>query len=463
MRFLKQYIGDRPFYRRVFAVMLPVLAQNVITNFVSLLDNLMVGQVGTEAMSGVAIVNQLLFVFNLCIFGGLAGPGIFTAQFFGKGDQDGVRYMVRLKHLIALVVVALFGTVLILFGQPLISLFLYEGEAGIDLYETLAFGQQYLWIMLLGMVPFAWMQVYGSTLRECGETVLPMKAGLIAVFVNLILNYVLIFGRLGIPALGIRGAAIATVIARVVECSIVVGYAHRHKAEHPYIRNLYRSLRIPGKLMRRVIAKGTPLLLNELLWSAGMTTLNQCYSVRGVEVVSAVNIAMTVADLFFCAFMAVGTTISILIGQRLGAGEPEEAVDEDRKLLAFAVVLSASVGAIMAALAPLIPHLYNTEDAVKSLATSFLLVISLAMPFSAYTCGSYFTLRSGGKTIITFLFDCMFEWTVKVPIAMALAYGTDLPILGIFIAVQCSDLIKVVIGAILLHRRTWVNNLVENV
>ncbi|MBR0081884.1 MAG: MATE family efflux transporter [Clostridia bacterium] len=457
-----KWIGDRAFYRRMLAVMLPVLIQNVITNFVSLLDNIMVGQVGTEAMSGVAIVNQLLFVFNLCIFGGLSGPGIFTAQFFGRGDDDGVRHTVRLKWYIALAAVALFGAALALFGEPLISLFLHEGEADIDLAATLSFGQSYLWVMLAGLLPFAVMQVYGSTLRECGETLLPMKAGVAAILINLTLNYVLIFGKLGFPALGVVGAAIATVIARVAECAIVVIWAHCHADRHRYIRGLYRSPNVPTKLLKRVAFKGVPLLLNEVLWSAGMTLLNQCYSVRGVEVVSAVNISSTIWNLFFCALFATGTTIAIMIGQRLGAGELEAAIDEDRKLIAFAVTLSAVTAALMAIFAPLIPNLYNTEPEVKALATRFLWICAVLMPFNALTNSCYFTLRSGGKTAITFLFDSGFIWAVCAPTALALVHGTKLPILWVFAVVQSLELIKVAIGLTLLRRRSWVNNLVEN-
>lgn len=194
-----------------------------------------------------------------------------------------------------------------------------------------------------------------------------------------------------------------------------------------------------------------------------MTTLNQCYSVRGLEVVSAINISSTVSNLFFCAFFATGTTISILIGQRLGAGELELAVEEDRKLLAFAVALSAAVGLLMAAFAPLIPDFYNTTDQVKSLATSFLSVTAALMPLNAFTNGSYFTLRSGGKTMITFLFDSAFVWVVCVPVAMILVHLTGLPILPIFVIVQSLEWIKVVIGAIFLKRRAWVNNLVETI
>lgn len=459
----KKLIGDRAFYKRLLAVMLPVLIQNVITNFVSLLDNIMVGQVGTESMSGVAIVNQLLFVFNLCIFGGLSGAGIFTAQFFGRGDHDGVRHTFRLKYFIALGAVLLFGGALLLFGEPLIGLFLHEGEAGLDLSATLRFGRQYLWVMLVQMLPFAIMQVYGSTLRECGETLLPMKAGIFAILVNLVLNYILIFGKLGLPAMGVVGAAVATVIARFVECAIVVVWAHRHTKQHPYIAGVYRRFSVPMPLFRKVAAKGFPLLMNEVLWSAGMTTLNQCYSMRGLEVVSAINISSTVSNLFFCAFFATGTTVAIIVGQLLGAGELERAVDEDRKLIAFAVALSTAVGALMALFAPLIPNLYNTQDAVKALATDFLWIVAAMMPFHAFTNASYFTLRSGGKTGITFLFDSGFIWVINIPIAMVLTHFTRLPILPIFLTVQLMELVKVVLGAILLKRKAWVNNLVETI
>ena len=459
--FIKKYIGDKAFYRRLLSVMVPVLIQNVITNFVSLLDNIMVGTIGTESMSGVAIVNQLLFVFNLCIFGGLSGAGIFTAQYYGSGDQEGVRYTIRIKYIVGLAASVLFGAAFILFGDDLIGLFLHEGEIGLDLEATLAFGKDYLWIMLVQMLPFAVMQVYGSTLRECGETLVPMKAGIIAIFVNLILNYILIFGKLGLPALGVVGAAIATVIARFVECGIIVIWAHRHTKEHPYIKGLYRNFRIPSDVLKKVAIKGLPLLVNELLWSAGMTTLNQCYSVRGLEVVSAINISSTVSNLFFCAFFATGTTVAIIVGQLLGAGELERAVDEDRKIIAFAVALSGTVGIIMAIVAPLIPNLYNTELEVRALATSFLLIVAAFMPFSAFTNASYFTLRSGGKTVITFLFDCVFLWTINIPLAMILVYLTDLPILPLYACIQSVELIKVVLGYILLKRRSWVNNLVE--
>ena len=428
---IRSYIGDRAFYRKLFSVLIPILIQNLITNFVSLLDNIMVGQVGTEPMSGVAIVNQLLFVFNLCIFGGLAGAGIFTAQYYGKGDNEGVKNTFRAKLYIALLAVVLFTAAFVLKGDALIRLFLHEGKEQLDLAATLGFGRAYLRVMLLQMPLFALCQVYSGTLRETGETLLPMKAGIIAVFVNLIFNYILIFGKLGLPALGVVGAAVATVIARVVECAIVLCWTHRHSARCGFVVGLYRSLRVPAPLAKRMLRLGLPLLVNEFLWSGGMTTLNQCYSLRGLEVISALNISSTISNLFFCAFIAMGNAISILIGQLLGAGELERAVDEDRKLIAFSVVLSLLVGGIMAAVAPLVPQIYNTTDSVKALACDLLLVGAAMMPINAFTNACYFTLRSGGKTIITFIFDSAFLWVIAVPAAFVLSRFSPMPILPI--------------------------------
>ena len=454
-------IGDRAFYRRLLSVMLPILVQNVITNFVSLLDNLMVGQVGTEPMSGVAIVNQLLFVFNLCVFGGLAGPGIFTAQFYGRGDREGVRDSFRAKLWVALGTVLVFGALLLAFGDGLIGLFLHEGSEGLSLEATLGYGRGYLRVMLLQMPLFALVQVYAGTLRETGETLLPMKAGIAAVLVNLVFNYLLIFGKLGLPALGVTGAAIATVISRVVECAVVVGWTHRHREKASYIADAWRSLRVPAALARKMAVMDLPLLVNEALWSAGMTALNQCYSLRGLEAVSATNISATVFNLFLCFCLSIGSAVAIMIGQLLGAGETERAVDEERKLAAFAVALCVVVGGVMALVAPLIPELYNTTGAVKALASRLLLVNAALLPFIAYTNVCYFTLRSGGSTLIVFLFDSAYIWVCCVSLAFMLSRYTALPLLEMYIAVQSLELVKCAVGFFLVRSRKWVNNLVS--
>ena len=445
MVLLKKYIGSRAFYRKLFAILIPILIQNVITNFVSLLDNIMVGQVGTEPMSGVAIVNQLLFVFNLCIFGGLAGAGILTAQYYGSGDHRGVADTFRAKLYIAFAAAVTFLAVFSLGGETLIRQFIHEGSENLDMAATLLHARDYLHIMLFQIPPFAFQMVYASTLRETastlretGETVLPMKAGITAVLVNLVLNYILIFGKFGAPVLGVEGAAIATVVARYIECAIIVVWTHRHRERNPFLHTAYTTFRIPGALVRQIAVMGLPLLINELLWSSGMAILNQCYSMRGLEVVSATNISSTVSNLFFCAFLSMGNAISIIVGQILGAGELERAVDEDRKLIAFSVALCTVVGLVMAFIAPLVPRIYNTSESVRSLASELIFVVALFMPFYAFTNSCYFTLRAGGQAVITFV-----------------------PIIPMYIAVQAMEFVKCFIGYYFLKKRKWVRDLVN--
>ena len=460
---LRRYIGDKAFYRRVLGVALPIIIQNGITNFVSLLDNIMVGQVGTLQMSGVSIVNQLLFVFNLCVFGAISGAGIFTAQFFGSQDHEGVRYTFRFKFLVSMGLVLVGVAVFLLAGQPLIRLYLLGDGDPRDVAITLAYGSDYLRIMLLGLLPFALASAYSGTLRETGQTMVPMVGGIVAVFVNLLLNYILIFGHLGLPAMGVRGAAVATVVSRYVELAIVAGWTHLNGERNPFIQKAYRSMRIPGKLLKDIIIKGMPLLINEALWSLGMAFLNQCYSVRGLDVVAAMNIATTLNNLASVVFLSMGNTVGIIIGQMLGAGKPAEEVrDADNKLIAVAIVSCLAFGGLMAACGHMFPQIYNTTDEVRWIATRIIWICAAFMPIHSYCNATYFTLRSGGQTMVTFLFDSCYVWVCSVPLAFCLSRFTALPIVWLYLACSCMDFLKCGIGYVMLRRGTWIQNLAKS-
>ena len=462
MRRLKElFIGDKTFYRMVLLVAIPIIVQNSITNLVVLLDNIMVGRVGTEQMSGVAIVNQLMMVFNICIFGCVSAAGIFGAQFFGKGDHKGVQYAFRFKILCGLFLAFGWIVVLYFFRTPLIHLFLHEGsgQAG-DLETTYRYGSSYLKIMLMGLVPAALTQVYAGTLRETGEIILPMKSGVAAVLTNLVLDYILIFGVGPIPSFGVEGAAIATVTARFLEAGIIISWTHRHREENKFIVGAFESMHIPGNLTLEIIKKGMPLLINETLWSLGTAMLNQCYSTRGLAVVAGLNISSTVSNLFNVVFIALGSSIAIVVGQLLGAGKLEEAVDTDRKMIFFSVSSCFVVGMSMFLIAPLFPQIYNTSQDVRELATRFIRISSACMPLYAFMHASYFTLRSGGKTWITFLFDSVYIWVFNIPLAFVLTRFTGLYIVYVFLCCQLIEIFKCVIGFILLKKRIWVNDLV---
>lgn len=459
-KFLNKFIGDKKFYKMVLAVAVPIMIQNGITNFVGLLDNIMVGSVGTEQMTGVAIVNQLLMVFNISIFGAISGPGIFGAQFYGSGDKEGMRNTFRFK-VITCALLVLAGILIFAFwGENLIRLYLQgEGDAA-SIETTLIYGKSYLMVMLLGLFPFGVEQIYTSSMRESGETMLPMKAGILAVGVNFILNLVLIFGLLGFPKLGVVGAAIATVISRFAQAAVVIIWTHRHSDEMYFIKDAYKSLRIPMGLVGEIIKKGSPLMLNEFLWASGMAMLSQCYSVRGLNTVAALNINNTISNLFNVVFIALGSAVSIVVGQLLGADKMEEAVDTDNKLIAFTVMSCFGMGALLLLFAPIFPMVYNTTPEVKELATAFIRVSAICMPLYGFTHATYFTLRSGGKTVVTFLFDSFFVWAACIPVAYILSRYSALTPVMLYFACQSMDWIKCVIGFVLVKKKVWVKRLV---
>lgn len=456
----KTFIGDKKFYLMVLSIAIPVMIQNGITNFVNLLDNIMVGQIGTEQMSGVAIVNQLIFVYNLCIFGGLSGAGIFTAQYFGQKDNEGVRHTVRFKVWLAVLITALAVGIFMIGGEPLIQMYLNGSSDGGDLAAALQYGKEYLLIMLVGLPAFAIVQIYASTLRECGETMVPMVAGVVAVLVNLVFNYIFIYGKCGCPAMGVAGAAIATVISRYVELVIVVIWTHRHTEKASYMAGVYRTMLIPGHLVKKFILQGMPLLVNEALWSAGQAMLMQCYSVRGMQVVAAMNVAGTIFNLFNIVSMAMGSAVAIMVGQLLGAGKMEEAKETDNRLIAFAVMSCSAVAVVMFLIAPIFPKVYNTTADTRQIAMYLIMAQAVFVPQGAFLNTAYFTLRSGGKTVVTFFFDCVSVWMLSVPIAYLLSRYTSLSVVWIFSCVQIGDWIKCVLGFILVKKDVWLQNIV---
>ena len=460
---LKKYIGDRHFYKSVLTLVIPIIVQNGITTFVNLLDNIMVGQLGAEQLSGVGIANQLIFVYTLALFGGLSGAGIFTAQFFGKSDREGMMYTFRYKLYTAFLITVIGYTVLSLWGEPLMLRFMTEDSAGstdVDPVLTMQCGLDYLKWALVACIPMALTNVYASTMRETGHTTPPMIASAVAVATNALCNYIFIFGKLGLPAMGVVGAALGTIVARVIELAIVMIWTHTHPVKAPYIKGAYRSPYMPGKLTKEITIKGFPLMMNELLWSSGITVLQQCYSTRGLDAVASVNISTTIANLFNIVYMAMGTAVAIMVGNQLGAGEIDEAKDTDRKIIVFSLLLSLGIGGLMALLAPAFTLAYNVSDLIKSDAASLIIVCACMMPINSFIHNCYFTLRSGGQTFITFLFDSTYVWLIDVPGALLLSRLTAMPILPLYICVVCLDLPKCLIGTLMLKSGKWAKKLV---
>ncbi len=459
----KRWIGDKAFYHATLVIAVPTIIQQLVTSFVNMLDNIMVGQTGTLQMSAVSISNQMITIFNLAIWGSISAVSIFGAQFNGKKDYDGARNCFRLKLVIELLFALLGILIFIFFHTNFISLYLHSDTNTLEeINATMGYASNYLLIMTIGFIPFALSQCLSSSIRETGETRLSMIASLAAVTINFIGNSILIFGLFGFPALGSMGAAIATVIARYCEFGINLFFALYNRARFPFFTHVFENFHIPFSLFKDIVKKGSPLVVNEILWSIGIAGIAQCYSTRGIDAVAAYNITNTIENLFFVFNIAMGDSISIIVGQLLGAGKLDEAMETDRKLIFFTAVISFLLGMTLFSLAPVFPRVYNTTDEIRTLASSLLKICGLTMWIAAIYNACYFTMRCGGKTIITFLFDSVGTICVSFPIAFILSRFTDFTITQMFLTLHLVDLYKVILGLFLLNKGIWVNNLVQD-
>ncbi len=448
-------------YRKTILLAVPMMIQSGIANAVVLVDNLMVGSLGTESITGVSIAGQLLFVFNLAVFGGLSGPGIYGAQFFGYGDKEGFQQVFRLKLWIGMGVTLAGILIFALGGRPLIHLYMTGTGGSFDTVLTLQEGLAYLDIMLAGLVPFTLVQIYAGSLREMNESIAPMSAGIFSVFIDILFNYLLIYGKFGIPAMGVKGAAIATVLARFAELIAIIGMKRLKSDSLSFLKGVYKTLLIPLSTAMPIIRKGIPIFFNEFLWAGGIAALTQCYSMRGLAVVAGLNIANVLCNLLNVVFVNMGAAVGIIEGQFLGASEFGKARDSAEKLMWFCGGICILLTLILLLLSGIFPKAYNTTTEVRHLATWFIIITASFFPVQGLLNALYFILRSGGKTIITFVFDSVFSWCVSVPLAYILCYRSTLSILMILAIIQAADMIKIVIGLILVRKGVWITNLVS--
>lgn len=458
-----KYFGDRAFYKYVLGLAVPIIIQNFITNFLSMLDNLMVGSLGTASMSGVSVANQFLFIYMLAIFGLVSGAGIFGAQYAGSKDIDGLRNTFRFKIIAGLLLTFVFCWFYAVANEMLIGLYLKgDGDEALRA-ETLAVAKRYMLIMLAGLYPAMMTQAYSSTLRETGQTKVPMVASVIGVIVNLVGDYVLIFGKFGAPRLEVAGAAIATVIARFVELTVLIVWTHTHTSSGliGFASGVYRSIRVPVSLIKGIIIKGTSLMLNEVIWAAGMTRLTQCYSHRGIDVVAAFSISQTFWGLFGTIFLSMGATVGIVLGQKLGAGDMKEVKYTAYKLVVMGFFMSLVTAVLYNIASFFVPELYATTPEVKHIATRLMMIASIAMPADSICNSTYFAVRSGGKTIITFIMDAGFVWAFLVTTATILVNFTALSVFWVYFIVQLLIYVKAAVGVYLTMEGKWINNLIN--
>jgi putative MATE family efflux protein len=443
---------NKSFYLKVLAIAVPFMLQQLITSSVNLLDNLMVGQLGDASIAGVAAANRFYFVAIFSLFGVNGAASIYMAQFFGAKRRAGVQQSFRFNLITGYLMVIPFIVIGSWHPEWIMRLFTQEAD-------VVQQGALYLRMATLSYIPFAFSMVVSNAMRSLGETKLPLYISIVSVLSNAFLNYGLILGNFGFPALGVLGAAIATILSRTIE---FIAYVIILKRRSFYFETrLVDIFKIPPKLLRVLIKKSIPLTLNEVLWSSGMAMLFAFYSTRGKEVMAGMSISGSVADLFFTLFGGMAVATTVIISQNLGANKLDEARDDAYRMIGFSMMLAALMGMTMFVSSFFVPNWYNVSAYSKEVATTLLRIMSLMFWIYMHNGQSFFILRAGGDIKSTMLMDSIFMWAVNLPVVAAFAYFSPYNVYVLYMAGQATDLIKLVLARSLIKREGWLQNLTE--
>lgn len=444
---------DREYYSTLFRIGFPITAQNFITSMLNVIDIAMIGQLGEVSIAAVGLANQIFFLLLLMLFGTNSGVGIFTAQLWGKRDVAAIRRVLGIGLIISLAGSFLFTLLALLF--PELALSYYTTDPAV-----ISSGSFYLRIVGWAYMITAVTLAYSSVLRGTGYVRVPMVVSIGALSLKTVLNFGLIFGNFGFPALGIEGAALATVIARCVELIVMLLIS--------YLRNLPPAARISEMIgfkrefLVNVLKTSFPVLINEVLWSFGITTYNMVYGRIGTDAIAAVNIAASIENLAFVIFIGISEGTGILIGHKIGSGHEEKAFDYGRKSLILATAGAIIGGLIIFSLAHPIMSFYKLSEAARTNAINVLHVIGLVFWIRISNLVIVVgILRAGGDTRFGLFLDAGTVWLVGVPLAMLGGFVLHLPVHLVYLFIFTEEVLKYSVGLWRFRSRRWVNNLVQ--
>lgn len=446
-------LKDRSYYTSLAQIALPIIAQNLISSSLNLIDVGMIGQLGETAVASVGLANQVFFLLMLMLFGTYSGVGVFAAQYWGKGDLQGVRKVLGIGLGIGLTGSLIFTLLALL--APRTALGFYTEDPAV-----IAAGASYLRIVGWGYMVTAVTFAFSSVLRNTGYVRVPMVVSIIALSIKTLLNFGLIFGNFGLPKLGVEGAAIATLIARLLEVALMLSITYLRKL--PPAAKLSELVGFDREFLTRVLKTSMPVLINEMLWSFGITTYNAVYGRIGTDAVAAVNIVASIENLAFVIFMGVSEATGIIIGHRIGAGEEHRAFGYARQTLIISTVGAILMGLGLVLLTDFILGFYKLSDASIENARNILRVIGFLLWVRVGNMTIIVgVLRAGGDTRFSMVLDAGTVWLVGVPLAVIGGLVLHLPVYIVYLMISCEEMVKYGVGLWRVLSKRWINNLVQ--
>ncbi|MDR0583728.1 MAG: MATE family efflux transporter [Treponema sp.] len=442
--------NDRQFYRSLFAIALPIMFQNFINSAVNMLDTVMIGRLGTVEIAAVGLGNQVFFLYNLALFGLCSGASIFTAQFWGKRDIAGIR-----KNTGFCLILALSGASLVTLAASLVPgkiIGVYSRDPAV-----IAAGSEYLRMLAPSFIPFGVSMVFTLTLRSVEKVRLAMTSTLIALTINAVLNYCLIFGAGPFPAMGVRGAAAATVAARIIEMLILLCASYINK--YPPAGSLRELLGFRSSYIRRFIRIVLPVLINEITWSAGVSLQNLIFARTHTDAIAAFNIANTVNQLTWVLFIGLGNGVAVLIGKKIGEGDEAKARGYASRIVRFAPMISVGAAGVLLGISRFLPLVFNVNENVIASVRVMFIILCAMYPFRAFNMSMVVGIcRAGGDTIFCVIYDVIFMWTIALPLAALAGFYFKAPVWALFLCLSSEECFKVLLGIWRLRTGKWLRN-----
>ena len=443
---------DRTYWGTLIKIAVPVTLQNLIMNGLNMIDVMMIGQLGDTAVASVGLANEISFVLGLITFGISSGGSIFAAQYWGKKDIGNLRKVLGLSLAVGVTVSTLFMLFAILFPETALSIYTRDPA-------VIQIGAQYLQLIGIFYIPWVITSVYSAILRSTENVKLPILVSIVAISIKTLLNFLLINGNLGFPALGVRGAAFATMVSRTLECSSLLVLVYVWKT--PAAATFKELFHLDWPFIKKFFTTTLPVIINETLWSLGITTYSAVYARIGTEAIAAFTVARTIEQLMFVFFMGIGIACAIMVGNRIGAGEEKIAYIYSKRSLFTAIIVALVLGIILVFASSPILSLYKISDLSKTYAVRILLIAGFSVWIRAANMVIFVgILRSGGDTRYGFLTELFSMYIFGIPLAFIGALVFHLPVYWVYLLVLSDELVKMLIGLRRVFSRRWINNLV---
>jgi putative MATE family efflux protein len=444
---------DKQFYKKLFFIAGPISIQNLLMSSLALVDIVMIGQLGEAAIAAVGLGGQVFFLSTLFFYGISSGGSVFFAQFWGRKDTKSIKKTMGMVILFAESGAVALSLIAIFLPEPVMNIFTRD-------QHVITAGAEYLRVTGISFIFTGLSIAFSLALRSIGNASLPLKATIVSISVNTVLNYILIFGKLGFPAMGIMGAAIATTISRLIEMVIIVFYVY--KSGNVLAARFSDAANITLGFVKKYLKTTVPVVMTELAWAMGMLVYKIVYARMGTDSIAIIGITETTTNLIFSFLLGSANACAIMVGNTIGERDIDTVKVYSRRFILISVIMGVLTGGFLALLAPVIPIFFNVSLSVRNSSTTVIYIFSLFVLFKSinlhFVIGMF---RGGGDTKIAFLIDIIGTWFLGVPLGIIFGLFLNFPLHLVVVLISMEEILKVVLGFYRYRTNKWIHDVVN--